>query len=76
MEQHETLRPRVHHRGEHRPALSLESPALRVLGAQKDGAFETEPLKGLIQRLRGPGDFGHGWNPCHFGHPSGFRGHS
>jgi hypothetical protein len=61
VEQHETLRPRVHHRGKHGPTLSLESPALRVLGAHKDGAFEAEPLKGLIQRLRAPGVFGHGW---------------
>jgi hypothetical protein len=51
VEQHETLRPRVHHRGKHGPTLSLESPALRVLGAHKDGAFEAEPLKGLSQRL-------------------------
>jgi hypothetical protein len=64
VEQHETLRPRVHHRGKHGPALSLESPALRVLGAQKDGAFEAELLKGLIQRLRAPGVFGHGWTPA------------
>ena len=66
MEQHETLRPRVHHRGEVRPAPSLESPALRELASHEDGAFETEPLEGLIERLQVPGDFGHGWHPLPF----------
>ena len=54
----------MHHRGKHGPTLSLESPALRILGAHKDGAFEAEPLKGLIQRLRAPDVFGHGWTPA------------
>jgi hypothetical protein len=64
VEQHQPLRPRMHHRGEIRPAPSVESPVLRELASHEEGTIETQPLKGVIQRLQVSGDFGHVGTPA------------
>ena len=53
VEQDEALGPRMHHRGEERTALAVQSPALGVLGAQVDGPFEAQMLQRFGERLDG-----------------------
>jgi Glycosyl hydrolases family 15 len=51
MEEDQPLRAGVQHARDERSALPVDGPGLGVLGSQEDGAFEPQPLEGLIERL-------------------------